>query len=31
MNLNELKGFVKNNKVVSVVLGGSILLNMFSY
>ena len=30
MNLNELKGFVKNNKVVSVVLGGSILLNMFS-
>ena len=30
MKLNELKGFVKNNKVVSVVLGGSILLNMFS-
>ena len=30
MNLNELKGFVKNNKVVSVVFGGSILLNMFS-
>ena len=30
MKINELKGFVKNNKVVSVVLGGSILLNMFS-
>lgn len=30
MKLKELKGFVKNNKVVSVVLGGSILLNMFS-
>lgn len=30
MKMNELKGFIKNNKVVSVVLGGSILLNMFS-
>ena len=30
MKLNELKEFVKNNKVVSIVLGGSISLNMFS-
>lgn len=30
MKMNKLKEFVKNNKVVSVVLGGSILLNMFS-